>query len=136
MYAFKNRLEYRSSGLTPISTTSGLSSSCNTHKYQQIDVYIYQCAVGSFIWKISAQFRIKPQMNVRCSIIYKIAEFCELILSLVAGGICPIRIDCSDPKEFYQQVKYIFHLSKTFSFHGRLLCWHVVIVLAWFLWFL
>ena len=29
--------------LTPISTTSGLWSTGNTHKYQQIDVYIYQC---------------------------------------------------------------------------------------------
>ena len=30
--------------LTPISTTSGLWSTGNTRKYQQIDVYIYQCA--------------------------------------------------------------------------------------------
>ena len=29
--------------LTPISTTSGLGSTGNTRKYQQIDVYIYQC---------------------------------------------------------------------------------------------
>ena len=29
--------------LTPISTTSGLRSTGNTRKYQQIDVYIYQC---------------------------------------------------------------------------------------------
>ena len=29
--------------LTPISTTSGLWSTGNTRKYQQIDVYIYQC---------------------------------------------------------------------------------------------
>ena len=29
--------------LTPISTTSGLSSTGNMRKYQQIDVYIYQC---------------------------------------------------------------------------------------------
>ena len=29
--------------LTPISTTSGLWSTGNTRKYQQIDIYIYQC---------------------------------------------------------------------------------------------
>ena len=29
--------------LTPISTISGLWSTGNTRKYQQIDVYIYQC---------------------------------------------------------------------------------------------
>ena len=29
--------------LTPISTTSGLWSTGNTRKYQQIDAYIYQC---------------------------------------------------------------------------------------------
>ena len=29
--------------LTPISTTSGIWSTGNTHKYQQIDIYIYQC---------------------------------------------------------------------------------------------
>ena len=29
--------------LTPISTTSGLRSTSNMRKYQQIDVYIYQC---------------------------------------------------------------------------------------------
>ena len=29
--------------LTPISTTFGLRSTGNTRKYQQIDVYIYQC---------------------------------------------------------------------------------------------
>ena len=29
--------------LTLISATSGLLSTANTHKYQQIDVYIYQC---------------------------------------------------------------------------------------------
>ena len=29
--------------VTPISTTSGLWSTGNTRKYQQIDVYIYQC---------------------------------------------------------------------------------------------
>ena len=29
--------------LTPISTTSGLGSTGNMRKYQQIDVYIYQC---------------------------------------------------------------------------------------------
>ena len=29
--------------LTPISTTSGLWNTGNTRKYQQIDVYIYQC---------------------------------------------------------------------------------------------
>ena len=37
--------------LTPISTTSGLRSTGNTRKYQQIDVYIYQCVnvkVNSF----------------------------------------------------------------------------------------
>ena len=28
---------------TPISTTSGLWTTGNTRKYQQIDVYIYQC---------------------------------------------------------------------------------------------
>ena len=31
--------------LTPISTTSGLCSIGNTRKYQQIDVYIYQCEI-------------------------------------------------------------------------------------------
>ena len=30
--------------LTPISTISGLRSTGNTHKYHQIDIYIYQCA--------------------------------------------------------------------------------------------
>ena len=30
--------------LTPISTTSGIYSTDNTRKYQQIDVYIYYCA--------------------------------------------------------------------------------------------
>ena len=32
--------------LTPISTTSGLWSTGNTRKYQQIDIYIYQCEIG------------------------------------------------------------------------------------------
>ena len=32
--------------LTPISTTSGQWSTGNTRKYQQIDVYIYQCVDG------------------------------------------------------------------------------------------
>ena len=32
--------------LTPISTTSGLWSTGNTRKYQQIDVYIYQCGIA------------------------------------------------------------------------------------------
>ena len=32
--------------LTPISTTSGLWSTGNTRKYQQIDVYIHQCVSG------------------------------------------------------------------------------------------
>ena len=32
--------------LTPISITSGLWSTGNTRKYQQIDVYIYQCVCG------------------------------------------------------------------------------------------
>ena len=31
--------------LTPISTTSGLWSTGNTRKYQQIDIYIYQCGI-------------------------------------------------------------------------------------------
>ena len=31
--------------LTPISTTSGIWSTGNTRKYQQIDVYIYQCDI-------------------------------------------------------------------------------------------
>ena len=31
--------------LTPISTTSGVRSTDNTRKYQQIDIYNYQCAV-------------------------------------------------------------------------------------------
>ena len=30
---------------TPIFTTYGLSSTGNSHKYQKIDVYIYQCGV-------------------------------------------------------------------------------------------
>ena len=33
--------------LTPISTTSGLWSTGNTRKYQQIDVYIYQREAGT-----------------------------------------------------------------------------------------
>ena len=33
--------------LTPISTTSGLWSTGNIRKYQQIDVYIYQCGCGT-----------------------------------------------------------------------------------------
>ena len=49
--------------LTPISTTSGLWSTGNTHKYHQIDVYIYQCDIKyrRFIW-FSQQnlFNIKP----------------------------------------------------------------------------
>ena len=32
--------------LTPISTTSGIWSTGITRKYHQIDVYIYQCAIG------------------------------------------------------------------------------------------
>ena len=32
--------------LTPISTTSGLRSTGNTRKYQQIVVYIYQCEIA------------------------------------------------------------------------------------------
>ena len=35
---------------TPISTTSGIWSTGNTRKYQQIDVYIYLCAFG--LWPI------------------------------------------------------------------------------------
>ena len=34
--------------LTPISTTSCLSSTDNMRKYQQIDVYIYQCVKVSY----------------------------------------------------------------------------------------
>ena len=33
--------------LTPIYAASGLCSTGNTRKYQQIDVYIYQCVVGA-----------------------------------------------------------------------------------------
>ena len=36
--------------LTPISTTSGISSTGNTRKYKQIDVYIYQCDIGKTRW--------------------------------------------------------------------------------------
>ena len=35
--------------LTPISTTSGLWSTGNTCKYQQIDVYIYQCDICAWL---------------------------------------------------------------------------------------
>ena len=35
--------------LTPISTTFGLCSTGNTRKYQQIDIYIYQCDVGKWV---------------------------------------------------------------------------------------
>ena len=34
--------------LTPVYTTSGLLSTGNTRKYQQIDVYIYQCVFACF----------------------------------------------------------------------------------------
>ena len=37
---------------TPISTTSGLWNAGNTRKYQQIDVYIYQCVP----WETIAAF--------------------------------------------------------------------------------
>ena len=48
--------------LTPMSTTSGLWSIGNTRKYQQIDVYIYQCvnrllATRKIITKYINQFR-------------------------------------------------------------------------------
>ena len=38
--------------LAPISTTSGLWSTGNTRKYQQIDVNIYQCETGIFVCDI------------------------------------------------------------------------------------
>ena len=40
--------------LTQISTTSGLSSTDNTRKYHQIDVYIYQCDVGCIFLAIGS----------------------------------------------------------------------------------
>ena len=39
--------------LTPISTTSGIWSTGNTRKYQQVDVYIYQCDNSPTFFKIS-----------------------------------------------------------------------------------
>ena len=46
--------------LTPISTTSGLWSTGNTRKYQQIDVYIYQCESyeGFMVWKFERLVRV------------------------------------------------------------------------------
>ena len=42
--------------LTPISTTSGLGSTDNTRKYQQIDVYTYQCGVCSYACNMLLSF--------------------------------------------------------------------------------
>ena len=47
--------------LTPISTISGLWGTGNTRKYQQIDVYIYQCegaSVGGDLYEITLTFMI------------------------------------------------------------------------------
>ena len=36
--------------LTPISTYSGIWSTGNTRKYQQIDIYIYQCETRALVF--------------------------------------------------------------------------------------
>ena len=68
--------------LTPISTTSGLWSTGNTPKYQQIDVYIYQCDVA---------YQIKE--NKECSsgwaVEKRIArrQLCVKVLIPIAGSL-------------------------------------------------
>ena len=47
--------------LTKISTTSGLISTGSTRKYQQIDVYIYQCECTLKLWRHVRQAHFDPK---------------------------------------------------------------------------
>ena len=53
--------------LTPISTTSGLCSTGNTRKYQQIDVYIYQCEYCVLTKSESRQVKAVVAVSAVCS---------------------------------------------------------------------
>ena len=70
--------------LTPISTTPGLCSTGNMRKYQQIDIYIYQCDADALhthfigFCHVMAHYVPPPPMEGSCSII-KLCLFYNLI---------------------------------------------------------
>ena len=57
--------------LTPKSTTSGLWSAGNTRKYQQIDVYIYQCVLNVLYNAMEPKFVLKLEKTHTLFINYK-----------------------------------------------------------------
>ena len=64
--------------LAPISTTSGLWSTGNTRKYNQIDVYIYQYDISNkyqhFRNKLKWRYRIKKD-NIKANLQFIFQEY-------------------------------------------------------------